>query len=165
MSVSITGRILNSGSQPGCPLAAFASLLLRGNIVNNTRNLSRDIPTEAAYGVWIIDANSSNPTEKTSVTRSCVWLSRRIFFFLQWDCIPQCKHRFGWQTALLLLFVYLLLCISVCFLLYEFEHFWAEEYFKYIPGRAVLSYLEIFIYPWYTGECRFLNRLHLFFPS
>jgi hypothetical protein len=59
----------------------------------------------------------------------------------------------------------LLLCIAVCFLLYEFEHFWAEEYFKYIPRRAVLSYLEIFIYPWYTAECRFLNRLNLYFPS
>jgi hypothetical protein len=33
-----------------------------------------------------------------------------------------------------------------------------------IPGRAVLSYMEI-IYPWYTGECKFLNRLNLFFPS
>ena len=62
-------------------------------------------------------------------------------------------------------FVYLLLCILVCFLAYMFEHFWAEEYFKYIQGRAVLSYSEIFIYPWYTGECRFLNRLNFFFPA
>jgi hypothetical protein len=28
-----------------------------------------------------------------------------------------------------------------------FEHFWAEEYFRYIPGKAVLSYMEISIYP------------------
>ena len=55
--------------------------------------------------------------------------------------------------------------MSVCFLVYMFEHFWAEEYFKYIQGRAVLSYLENFIYPWYTGECRYLNRLNLFFPA
>ena len=55
--------------------------------------------------------------------------------------------------------------ISVCFLLYKFEHFRGEEYFKYIPGRAVLSYMEVFIYPWYSGECSFLIRLILFFPS
>jgi len=52
-----------------------------------------------------------------------------------------------------------------CFLQYKFEHFWAEKYFKYIPGRAVLSYMEIFIYPWYTGEYMFLNCLNLFFSS
>jgi len=63
------------------------------------------------------------------------------------------------------LFVYLLHCIWVCFLLYEYEHFWAEEYFKYIPGRTVLSYMEICIYPRYSGEGRFLNSLSLFFPS
>jgi hypothetical protein len=51
MSVSITGKILKSGLQPDCPLAAFESLLLRRNIVNNMRNLSRDIPTEDAY--WV----------------------------------------------------------------------------------------------------------------
>jgi hypothetical protein len=28
-----------------------------------------------------------------------------------------------------------------------------------------LSYFEILIYPWYTGACRFLNHLNLFFPS
>src|SRR5215468_4953890 len=79
--------------------------------------------------------------------------------------MPLCKYRFGCQKALLLLFVYLLRCISVCFLLHKFEHFRGEEYFKYIPGRAVLSYIEIFIYPWYTGECRFLNHLNFFLPS
>jgi hypothetical protein len=46
-----------------------------------------------------------------------------------------------------------------------FENFCAEEYLKYIPGRAVLSYIEFFIYPRYTGECRFLNDLNLFHPS
>jgi hypothetical protein len=33
----------------------------------------------------------------------------------------------------------------------------AEKYFKYVEGRAVLSYLVIFIYPWYSGKHRFLN--------
>ena len=45
----------------------------------------------------------------------------------------------------------------------KFEHFWSKEYFKYISGRTVLSYTEIFIYPWYSGEGRFVNRLSLFF--
>ena len=63
------------------------------------------------------------------------------------------------------LFVYLLRCISVCFLVHKFQHYWAEKYFKYIPGRTVLSYMEIFIYPWYSGEGRFLNHLSSFFPS
>jgi len=62
-------------------------------------------------------------------------------------------------------FVYLLHCTSVCFLLYKFQHFWAEECFKYIPGRVVLSYTEIFIYLWYSRKCSFLNHLNLFFPS
>ena len=53
MSVSITGQIVNSGSQSGWHLAAFALLLFRWNTDNNLRNLSRDIPTEAAHGVWI----------------------------------------------------------------------------------------------------------------
>ena len=51
------------------------------------------------------------------------------------------------DRVLLLLFVYLLLCISVCFLVYVFEHFWAEKYFKYIQWRAVLSYFEILFTP------------------
>jgi hypothetical protein len=45
------------------------------------------------------------------------------------------------------LFANLLLCLSVCFILYKVEHFCAEECFKHIPGRTVLSYMEIFIYP------------------
>jgi hypothetical protein len=61
--------------------------------------------------------------------------------------------------------VYLLLRIPVCFLLHMFENLWAEEYFKYIPGRAILCCIEFFIYPRYTGECRFLNHLNLFLPS
>ena len=60
------------------------------------------------------------------------WLGKR-----QHGCLPT------WWV-----FVYLLRCISVCFLLYKFEHFWAEEYFKYIPGRTARRYKEIFIYPW-----------------
>jgi len=44
------------------------------------------------------------------------------------------------------LFDYLLHYISVCFLRYNFQHFWAEEYFKYIPGRTVLGYMEIFLF-------------------
>jgi hypothetical protein len=46
------------------------------------------------------------------------------------------------------LFVCLLRCISVCFLLRKFEHFWAEEYFKYFPGRAVLSYMVVVAGGW-----------------
>jgi len=61
--------------------------------------------------------------------------------------------------------LFAVLHIGFCFFLYKFEHFWAEEYFKYIPARAVLSYMEIFIYPRFSGECRFLNHLNLFFPS
>jgi len=38
-------------------------------------------------------------------------------------------------------------CISVCFLLYKFEHFWAVEYFKQIPGWAVLRYMDILFIP------------------
>jgi len=59
------------------------------------------------------------------------------------ETIPPC----GFQMAFLLLFVYFLRCISVYFLLYKFERLWAEECFKYMPGRAVLSYIKIFIYP------------------
>jgi len=75
------------------------------------------------------------------------------FFISCSETVFHCANTdLGVRGPPLLLFVYLLLCISVCFLLYKFEHFWAEEYFKYIPGRAVLSYMEIFVYAWYTGK-------------
>ena len=38
-------------------------------------------------------------------------------------------------------------CISVCFLQCKFEHFWAKKYFKHIPGRAVLRYMDILFIP------------------
>jgi len=38
-------------------------------------------------------------------------------------------------------------CISVCFLPYKFEHFWAVQYFKQIPGWAVLRYMDILFIP------------------
>jgi hypothetical protein len=39
----------------------------------------------------------------------------------------------------------------------HFQQFCAEEYFKYIQGRVAFSYMEIFIYPWYSRKRRFLN--------
>jgi hypothetical protein len=73
-----------------------------------------------------------------------------------------------WHHGVLPLDGFLFICCVAYRLVsffYKFEHFWAEEYLKNIPGRTVLSCMEIFIYPWYSGEGRFLNRLSLFFPS
>ena len=47
----------------------------------------------------------------------------------------------------------------------HFQQSCAEEYFKYIQGIVVFSYMEIFIYPCYSRKCRFLNLLNMFFPS
>jgi len=55
------------------------------------------------------------------------------------------------------LFVYLLRCLSVCFLLYKSENSWAEEYFKYIPGRIVLSYIENLFIPGTLERAGFWN--------
>ena len=43
----------------------------------------------------------------------CMIVAKNFFISCS-ETMPQCKYRFGWQTALLLLFVYLLLCILVC---------------------------------------------------
>jgi hypothetical protein len=43
------------------------------------------------------------------------------------------------------------------FLLHKFEHFWAEEYFKYIPGRTVLSYIHILFIPGRPKNAGFLT--------
>ena len=91
-------------------------------------------------------------------------ITEKNFFISCNEAVFHCANTdFGFREPSCFLFI---CCIAYrCFFLYQFEHFWAEEYFKYISGRAVLSYTVIFIYPRYSAESRFLNCLNLFFPS
>jgi len=86
-----------------------------------------------------------------------------IFFFISCNVTDSTAQIQTWVSEGPLASFYLLAVLHISlFHSVHFQQFCADEYFKYIQGRAVFSCMEIFIYPWYSRKCRFLN---LFFPS
>jgi hypothetical protein len=85
--------------------------------------------------------------------------------FISWNVSDSTAQMQTWVSEGPLASFSLLAVLHIClFHSVNFQQFCAE-YFKYIQGRIVFSYKEMFIYPWYCRKYMFLNLLNMFFPS